>query len=153
MVAQSANPILTGPRVDTNALKTNQALIVATVIVAFVLGEEIGAWLIAALAISLAIGAARPGYGPIQLLYRYAIRGTGLIKPNPRPDDPAPHRFAQALGATFLAIAAILLFAGVATLGWVLAWLVLALALVNLVFAFCAGCFIYLQLRKLGIAR
>jgi hypothetical protein len=136
--------------VDVNALKTNQAAIVAIVVLAFVLGTDIGAWLIAALAVSLAIGAARPGSGPIQLVYRYALRDTGLIKPNIRQEDPAPHRFAQAMGAIVLGIAALILFTG-ASVGWVLAWLVLALALVNLVFAFCTGCFIFLQLRRLGI--
>jgi hypothetical protein len=142
-------PPLSKP-VDLNALKTNQTMIVAIVVVAFVLGTDIGAWLLAALAVSLAIGATRPGFGPIQLVYRYALRDTGLIKPNIRPEDPAPHRFAQAMGAVCLAVAALILFTG-ASVGWLLAWLVLALALVNLVFAFCTGCFIFLQLRKLGI--
>ncbi|MCC6790626.1 MAG: DUF4395 domain-containing protein [Thermomicrobiales bacterium] len=139
--------------VDVNALKTNQAAIVTTVVVAFVLGSDIGVWLIAALALSMAIGVMRPGSGPIQLLYRYGLRDTGLLKPNPRPDDPAAHRFAQTLGATCLAVAALLLLAGATTFGWLLAWIVLALALTNLVFGFCAGCFLFLNLRKMGLAR
>jgi hypothetical protein len=152
MVAGTAGPGSPVRRVDVNALKTNQATIVAVVLLAFVLGTgNGGAWLIAALAVSLAIGAARPGYGPIQLLYRRVLLPTGGVKPNPRPDDPAPHRFAQAMGAGVLALSAILLFAGATVVGWALAWIVLALALVNLVFGFCAGCFIFLQLRKAGV--
>jgi Flp pilus assembly protein TadB len=147
-------PSQSPPRVvDLNALKTNQAVIVATVVVAFVLGSEIGQWLIAALALSMAIGVIWPGYGPIQLFYRYGLRDTGVVKPATRPDEPAPHRFAQTLGEVSLSISTILLFAGATTIGWIIAWIVLALALTNLVFGFCAGCFIFLQLRRIGVAR
>lgn len=152
MTARTISPPVRAAGIDRNALKTNQVTIVATVVIAFVLGTGIGSWLITALALAMAVGVARPGSGPIQLAYRYALRDTGLIKPVLRPDDPAPHRFAQTLGAVFLALAAILLFAGASTLGWALAFIVLTLALVNLVFGFCAGCFMFLQLRRLGIA-
>ena len=55
------------PRVDVNGLRTNQALIIAFVTLAFVLGNAAGAWLILVAGASLAIGAALPGYGPVQL--------------------------------------------------------------------------------------
>lgn len=152
MVAGRVGSVSSGQRVDANALKTNQAAIVAVTVIAFVLGDA-GVWLVVALAASLAIGATLPGKGPIQLLYRHALQPAGLVKPNPRLDDPAPHRFAQAMGGGVLALAAILLVAGFTTLGWVLAWIVVALALTNLVFGFCAGCFLFLQLRKAGIGR
>jgi hypothetical protein len=142
------SPTQAGPQVDVNALRTNQALIVAGVVIAFVLGASAGAWVLLVVAVSLGVGAARPGSGPFQLFYREVLGATGLVKPNLRPDDPAPHRFAQAMGATVLFLAAIALFAGVDVLGWVLAFLVLALALVNLLFGFCAGCFIFLQINR-----
>lgn len=152
MATSSAVPQIPKTSVDVNALRSNQASIVAIVAVSFILGAGPGAWLITALAVSLGIGAARPGLGPIQLLYRHLLLGTGIVKPKRRPDDPTPHRFAQAMGAIMLILAALLLFADT-SFGWVLAWLVAALALVNLAFAFCAGCFIFLQLRRLGIVR
>jgi hypothetical protein len=139
-----------GPVVDVTALKVNQSLIVLLVAVAFVLGARpVGVWIVALVALALAIGAARPGYGPFQLLYRRVLRPTGLVRPQPRPDDPLPHRFSQALGAAFLTLTALLLLAGAVTLGWVVAWLVVALALVNLLFGFCAGCFAFFHLRRL----
>ncbi len=141
------------PVVDLNALRTNQALIVAFVVLAFVLGKEAGAWLVLAAGVSLAIGAALPGYGPFQVFYRHVVRAIGLLPAKPRPDDPAPHRFAQALGATVLIVAAGAMFADLVVLGWVLAWIVAALALVNLLFGFCAGCFLFYQLRRLGYGR
>ncbi|MER3438442.1 MAG: DUF4395 domain-containing protein, partial [Chloroflexota bacterium] len=45
------------------------------------------------------------------------------------------------------------LFAEIITLGWVLAWIVAALALINLLFGFCAGCFLFFQLHRLGLGR
>jgi hypothetical protein len=150
MVGQSTENRVPGPLVDVNGLKTNQALIVGLVALGFVLGVDAGgAWLVALVAASLAIGAALPGYGPFQLLYRRVLRPAGVIKPRPRPDDPGPHRFAQALGCAFLVVSAVALFAGAETLGWALGWLVVALALVNLLFGFCAGCFVFYQARRL----
>lgn len=134
--------------VDQNALRTNQVVIVATVAISFLLGASIGAWLLALLALSMAIGVISPGNGPIQLLYRRVLVPSGLIKPSPEPGSAAPHRFAQGMGATVLALAAILLFLGYDPAGWALGFVVLALALVNLVFGFCAGCYIYLHLGR-----
>jgi hypothetical protein len=135
--------------VDTTALRVNQSLIVALVALAFVLDGDAGPWLVLFVAASLALGATWPGRGPFQLFYRYGLRRSGLIQPHPRPDEPGPHRFAQAVGGSFLLIAAIFLFAGVTVAGWLLAWLVVALALVNLLFGFCAGCFAYYQFQRL----
>lgn len=135
--------------VDLNALRTNQVFIVATVAIAFLLGTDIGALLIALLALSMAMGVAMPGNGPIQVLYRKALAPAGIVKPNREPGSQAPHRFAQAMGAVCLALSAALLLLGFETAGWILAFIVLALALVNLVFGFCTGCFIYLHLGRL----
>src|SRR6266540_5165936 len=112
----------TGLVVDQTALKVNQTLIVLLVVAAFVLGARpVGVWIVAFVAVALAIGAARPGYGPFQLLYRRVLRPAGLLRPRSRPDDPQPHRFAQALGAVFLAVAAVLLLLGGIAVGWTLA--------------------------------
>jgi hypothetical protein len=135
--------------VDQNALRTNQVVIVATVAVAFLLGAERGVWLIALLAACMAVGVLSPGNGPIQLLYRKGLVPAGVVKPNREPGSQAPHRFAQAMGAVCLALAALLLLLGFDLAGWLLGFIVLALALVNLLFGFCTGCFIYLQLGRL----
>jgi hypothetical protein len=134
--------------VDQSALRTNQVFIVVTVAIAFLLGAEWGAWLIAALAGCMAIGVLSPGNGPIQLLYREVFVPSGIVKPTREAGSAAPHRFAQTMGATCLALAALLLFLGFDLAGWVLGFVVLALALVNLLFDFCTGCFIYLQLGR-----
>jgi hypothetical protein len=135
--------------VDLNALRTNQVIIVGMVALAFLLGAERGVVLLALLALCMAIGVAFPGKGPIQLLYRNMLVPVGLVKPARESGSQAPHRFAQAMGASCLALAAILLLVGFDFAGWVLAFVVLVLALVNLVFGFCTGCFIYLHLGRL----
>jgi Domain of unknown function (DUF4395) len=135
--------------IDQNALRFNQALIVVLLVLGFVLGEDRGGvWLVVAVSVSLAIGAAFPGRGPFQLLYREVLVRFGLIDRTVEPGDPAPHRFAQGLGAACLAVSAVLLWAGAETVGWVVAWLVIALAMTNLLFSFCLGCFIYLHLGR-----
>lgn len=135
--------------IDLNALRANQILIVATVAVAFVLGSGTGVWLLALLALCMAIGVAAPGNGPLSLFYRKVLLSSGIMQPNKVAGSNAPHRFAQTIGAAVLALAAMSLFAGFDMVGWGLGFVVLALALVNLVFGFCAGCFLYLQLGRL----
>jgi hypothetical protein len=74
-----------------------------------------------------------------------------LLKPNLQEDIPAPHEFAQLLGGIVLGIGSLLLSAGSILLGWACVWIVIALAAANVFFGFCAGCFVYYQLRKLGV--
>ncbi len=134
--------------VDERALQTNQVVIISLVSLAFVIGDEAGRWVIVLAGVSMAIGAAAPGYGPIQLFYRHVLKRFGIVKPDPQPGDPAPHRFAQTLGAGFLLAATVAFFTGAATAGYVLAAIVLTLALVNLSFHFCAGCFVFLHIAR-----
>ncbi len=143
------NTALRTGRIDANALRFNQASIVVLTILAFVLGADIGVWIVLFVGLSLAVGAASPGNGPLQLFYRKVLLPSGLMKPAPEPGSPAPHRFAQAMGGVCLIASAVFLFAGWTVAGWALAWIVIALAAVNLFFGFCAGCFIYLHLDRL----
>jgi uncharacterized membrane protein len=68
-------------------------------------------------------------------------------------DNPEAHLFAQGLGASFMVLSSVALLAvGVPTIGWILAWIVVVLAAVNLLVGFCVGCFVYYQLeRRLGV--
>ena len=65
---------------------------------------------------------------------------------------PAASLFIRIMvGAVFLLVAFAVLFSGATTVGWVLTWMVTALAFINLTVQFCAGCFIYLQLDRRGL--
>ena len=143
--AISARPAGHG-RVDRTALRVNQAFIIGFLGLAFVLDQP---WLVAFVFAVMAIGTAFPQAALFQRIYRDALRPAGLLKPDLQEEDPAPHRFAQGMGATVLLIATVALFAGALALGWGLSFVVIGLAAVNLFFGFCAGCFVYFQLQRL----
>jgi hypothetical protein len=89
---------------------------------------------------------------PYRLFYQGIVVPLGLLKPRIVEDDPAPHRFAQGIGAIFLFASSFLLFLTSATIpGWTLDLIVFVLAGINFTVGFCAGCFVYYQLGRLGI--
>lgn len=133
--------------VDQTAVKFAQSLITIWIVVA---GSLSAPWLIAFLAAALATSAGSPSRSLFGLLYQRAAVPLGIVRPRVIPDDPAPHRFAQGVGAAFLALSTLALFTGATVLGWVLAGIVAALALLNVVAGFCAGCFVYYQLSRRG---
>ncbi|MFN8458945.1 MAG: DUF4395 domain-containing protein [Anaerolineae bacterium] len=137
-------------KVDTTAIKFNQGSIVVLTLLGFVLDQP---YLVLLVGLVLAIGTIWPGAGLFKLFYQKVVKPAGLLKANVINDDPAPHQFAQGVGALFLlASSSVLLGWGNATLGWTLAWIVIVLASINLFFNFCAGCFVYYQLDRFGLA-
>ena len=138
-------------RVDRNTLRTNQAGIVLFSMLAFILGDEIGRWLVLGTGLVLAAGTFDPRFALFKQFHRCVLMPAGLLGPDVHPEDPMPHQFAQAMGAVFLMLATVALFAGATMVGWVLVWLVAAFAFLNLAVQFCAGCFIYYQLDRLGL--
>ncbi|HMO56702.1 MAG TPA: DUF4395 domain-containing protein [Roseiflexaceae bacterium] len=140
-----SNQNVSTPMFDRSAVRVNQGTIVLLIAVAFLLNLPV---LVLFVALVLTLGTAVPSLALFQRLYRDVLRPAGLIKPDVHAEDAAPHRFAQGLGATFLLISSLALFGGAASIGWALALIVLALAAVNLLFGFCAGCFIYFQLHR-----
>jgi hypothetical protein len=138
-------------RVDRNTLRTNQAFIVGLTVLAFVLGDEIGRWLILGTGLVLAAGTIYRPFALFKQVHRRILLPAGLLGAAPEVEDPMPHEFAQAIGASFLLASAVALFGGATTLGWVLSWIVTALAFINLTVQFCAGCFVYFQLDRIGL--
>lgn len=135
-------------RVDQNGLKTGQALTIVLLIVAFVLNT----WLLVALVgIAQLLGALAVPYAPYKLVYDRIIKPSGFIQPNIQPDNPEPHRFAMLLGAVFNFLGTVLILAGAPAGGWVLVWIVIALANLNFWLNFCVGCWVYYQLNRLGV--
>ncbi|MEE8336796.1 MAG: DUF4395 domain-containing protein [Dehalococcoidia bacterium] len=138
-------------RIDRNTLRTNQALIVAFTIAAFVLGLEAGRWLVLFTALVLGLGTVHPAFALFKQLHQRVLKPAGILGPSVQAEDPMPHQFAQAIGAAFLFAAVIALFGGAVTTGWVLTWIVTVLAFVNLTVQFCVGCFAYYQLERIGL--
>ena len=67
------------------------------------------------------------------------------------PDNLEPHRFAFGIGAVFNFTATLALLTGAAGFGWVLVWVVIALANLNFWANICVGCLMYYQLNRLGV--
>ena len=135
-------------RVDQAALKVNQAFIIFLLVAGFILDS----WpLVAFVAVVMLLGTLAPPLSLFKAIYRYVLRPSGMLKPQVIPDNPEPHRFAQGLGSIFLAFSVVAHLAHQPLFGWVLAWLVIVLAALNLFLGFCAGCFIYYQMNRRGV--
>jgi hypothetical protein len=135
-------------RVDQSALKVNQAFIAGLLLLAFVLNSLP---LVAFVALVMLLGTAAPEFALFQTIYRDGLRPARMVKPNIIIDNPEPHRFAQGFGGTVAALGLVALLLDMTTLGWALVLLVAGLASVNLLLNFCAGCFVYYQLNRLGV--
>ena len=134
--------------VDLGALKFNQISIIMFTIIGFILNQPI---ITAIVSFILVAGSITSHAAVFKLTYRYVIRPLGIIQSDISEGSPAPHIFAQLVGGLVLAAGSALIFLGETVVGWIFAWVVILLATVNLVFGFCAGCFLYFQLGRFGV--
>lgn len=146
----ASTPSMQVPRVDTHLAKFSQASTVVLSALAFAFQQPV---IVLILAIIMTLAALFPTtVSPYRLLYRGIVLPLGLWKPRVVEDDPAPHRFAQGVGAVFLIAATLVLYlTKVYAVGWTLDIIVFVLAGINLTVGFCAGCFVYYHLGRLGI--
>jgi hypothetical protein len=135
-------------KVDHSALRTNQAFIIALLLAAFITSSWV---LVAFVAAVMIVGTIWPSAGLFKLVYSRGLKPLGLVKPDAIIDNPEPHLFAQGLGGAFLVASTVALLAGATVAGWILTWIVIVLAALNLFVGFCAGCFVYYQLNRLGV--
>ena len=134
--------------VDHSAMKTNQAVIILLLLAAFIANLP---WLVGIVCAVMLFGSLvlkKPGFG---ILYTRLLKPTGWVKPDVLNDNREPHIFAQAVGGVFLLVSSISLFFGAAVLGWILSWIVIALAALNLFAGFCVGCAMYYWLSQLKL--
>lgn len=134
-------------KVNHSALKTNQLVIIALNILAFILDLPL---LAAFVALVMGLGSLLgvPGFG---FVYRHILEPRGWMKPDVLDDNPEPHRFAQFLGFIFLTAGSAASFLGAGLLGWSLVWLVAALAALNAFGGFCVGCAVYYWLSRFNL--
>jgi len=137
------------PRFDARLGKFSQAGTFALVGLAFVLHLPV---MVLITAVLLALSALVPAIGPYRLIYSYILAPLHILRPHIVEDDPAPHRFAQGVATIFLLASTLVLFLSNAmVLGWTLDLIVFVLSGINLFVGFCAGCFVYYHLGRLGI--
>lgn len=138
-------------KVDQTGLKVGQAATIILLLAAFIINHPlVSPLLVAFVALAQFLGALDAPFAPYRLLYQ-ALKGAGWLKPNVAPDNPEPHRFAMLVGALFNSAATLALLAGAAFVGWLLVWVVIALANLNFWLNFCLGCWMYYQFNRLGV--
>jgi len=135
-------------RVDHSALRTNQVFIIGLLIAAFVLN----AWpVVAFVAAVMLAGTLLPNVALFKAVYVYLLKPLKIARPDLRVDNPEPHLFAQGVGGVVLTLATIAFLASAPTIGWILAWVVVALAALNLFAGICVGCLMYYWFNRLGV--
>ena len=132
------------PKFDANVLRFNQIVIVGGIVTALLIQQPLIVVMIGAVLIA---GSLDPRLAGFKRLYMSLIRPALRLAVNPSEDDPRPHNFAQGLGGVFLMVATLAFASGWVLVGWSLAIVVAALALLNLTTNFCLGCFLYYQYR------
>lgn len=120
--------------------------VLTTVVLAAVLVTGSG-WLLAAQAVVFAVGAtAGVRRSPYGRLFAAFVRPR--LGPTTETEDPAPPRFAQAVGLAFAVIGLVGYFAGPLWLGMAATGCALAAAFLNAAFGYCLGCEMYLLFRR-----
>jgi len=135
-------------KVDHSAIRTNQAFIIGLLVIAFVLDA---AWLVACVSAVMLIGTFFPNIALFKAVYWFLLRPLKIARPDVRRDNPEPHLFAQGVGGAVLLAATLAFLAGAPVVGWTLAWVVVALAALNLLAGICVGCLMYYWLNRLGV--
>ena len=148
MPYRTIDPYTRTDLIDSRAPRTNQAVVGVLCLVAFLLQQE---WLVALVGLQLIVG--------LTLGRRYCLPCRlwfDVLQPRlgeGRIEDARLPRFANIIGAVFLGASTALLYAGVTTIGWGLALIVAALALLAASTGLCVGCEMYVLLARVrGIA-
>ena len=134
-------------RVDQNELRTNSFLVVVVLLTAYVTDR----WELVAFQSAVFLLTSMSGMiAPYFLIYRLILRPLGIIKPDWRADNMEPHNFTAMFGTVVCSAATYCLYSGYAAIGWGVVWLITGLAIVAY-FGWCAGCFAYYMIQKIGI--
>jgi len=133
---------------DANEIRLGQFLAVANVTTAFVLNR----WELIALQFCIfVLMVIAPGTLDIyKWLYHGILKPLGLLKPDMRIDNIEAYRFANMIGIIVSGTASYLLYSGYETIGWSIVWVMMSLGSLA-VLGWCAGCFVYYMLQKMGI--
>jgi uncharacterized protein DUF4395 len=115
--------------------------------VAYVIGYPVGAYILAITGIIMAASVlGGPRYSLFGRIFK-AVRPALKIGPG-KPENVAPHRFSEAMGAAGLLIAAALYFLGAHGLAEIVTLVIVALAFLNAAAGICVGCQMYTLIKR-----
>ena len=147
----ATQPAVAAPSTGTIDPRGQQfAAAITAVVLAVVLLTAPGAAGVGLLAVQTALFGLAVALGvqrtPHALVFRALVRPR--LGPPAELEDPAPPRFAQAVGFTFAVVGLAAFLSGLTVVGLVAVGFALAAALLNAVFGFCLGCEMYLLLKR-----
>lgn len=138
--------------VDVTARKVHQGACVVCLAVAFVAGSSVGAWLVAAIGLVLALGRYWwPADIFRQLTWR-VLEPAGLLPRRDLQEDHSTRRVARVLGGAILLIAALLLGFGLG-MAWVLVAAIGVMIALDAAFNVCLLCVVTYQVGKRRMLR
>jgi hypothetical protein len=135
--------------IDPRGPQFTASITAVVLVVVLLLPMTAAAVLTGVQAVLFAIGATRGvQHTPHAWLFRTLVRPR-LSAPD-ELEDPAPPRFAQAVGLVFTLVALVGFVSGLTVLGQVAIGFALVAALLNAVFRFCLGCEMYLLIKRVA---
>lgn len=116
---------------------------------AFLVGGKAGPVIAGATGLLMAVSVVGgPRYSVFGALFRTVVRPLLRIGPG-KPEEVAPHRFAEAIGAVLLIVAGAVGLAAAPDIIWKsISLLVAALAALNWIAGICVGCQMYLLIKR-----
>lgn len=145
-IAATATPVA---GIDPRGPQFVATLTAVTLAVALLASPPVALALAAVQAALFAIGATRGVQStPGSLLFRTFVRPR-LSAPT-ELEDPAPPRFAQAVGLVFASVAVLGFLAGATILAQIALGFALVAAVLNAAFRFCLGCEMYLLIKRVS---
>jgi hypothetical protein len=147
MTSTVSTPTRAAAGIDPRGPQVTAAITAVVLVVVLLLPSPWAAVLTGVQAVLFAIGATRGvQHTPHAWLFRTFVRPR--LSPPAELEDPAPPRFAQAVGLGFALVALVGFTTGVTLLGQVAIGFALVAALLNAVFSFCLGCEMYLLIKR-----
>jgi hypothetical protein len=133
--------------IDPRGPQFTAAITAVVLVVILLVPTTLATVLTAVQAVLFALGATRGVQRtPHAWLFRTLVRPR--LSPPHELEDPAPPRFAQAVGLGFTVVALIGYATGVILLGQIAIGFALVAALLNAAFRFCLGCEMYLLIKR-----
>jgi|DewCreStandDraft_1066081.scaffolds.fasta_scaffold00058_15 hypothetical protein len=136
---------------DVTARRFHQAGLVVLLLLGFLLGAQLGRWLVLAVALIMLIGRYWEPFDIFRLLAWKVLEPAGILRPHLAPEDRAGRRTARVLGGIALLLATVLLSTGQVLVGWMIVWLIGIMIALDAAFSLCLWCYTTYQLGRLGL--